>query len=251
MAVAQESPSSPCRRPIFRALARRSSKPHAAGARSGGWPQTRCRCRFCPACCGRPGASTARTGPYGQPGRTAASASNSQEIDLYVLLESGAYRYSGHRHRLKLVLAEDIRADALTPGQRMRTDVSIAAPAQLVFVADVEKLIHTRGFAEPGLNDPETQKSYFFVDAGLIAGNVIVRGGGGARRLVSQLRQECAGGEARLEARATRVVRPVGRFSRVKARQGRRHCEVKRRSNPWRRAPPYDLWIASSLRSSR
>jgi nitroreductase len=108
-------------------------------------------------------------GAFGEPGRTAASASNSQEIDLYVLLESGAYRYDARAHRLTGVLDEDIRALALTPGQR---GVNANAPAQLVFVADVERLIHSRGFQEPGLQDPETQKSYFFVDAGLIAANI-------------------------------------------------------------------------------
>ena len=108
-------------------------------------------------------------GAFGQPGRTAASASNSQEIDLYVLLESGAYRYNARAHRLDGVLAEDIRAHALTPGQR---GVMTIAPVQLVFVADVERLIHTSGFPEPGLRDPEIQKSYFYVDAGLIAANV-------------------------------------------------------------------------------
>lgn len=34
-------------------------------------------------------------GPFGLPGRTAASASNSQEIDLYVALQSGVYLYDG------------------------------------------------------------------------------------------------------------------------------------------------------------
>lgn len=108
-------------------------------------------------------------GAFGEPGRTAASASNSQEIDLYVLLESGAYLYNARANRLDGVVDEDIRSFALTPGQR---GVSASAPAQLVFVADVERLIHTRGFQEPGLQNPETQKSYFFVDAGLIAANV-------------------------------------------------------------------------------
>jgi hypothetical protein len=32
-------------------------------------------------------------GSFGKPGRTAASASNSQEIDLYVALPEGAYLY--------------------------------------------------------------------------------------------------------------------------------------------------------------
>jgi len=34
-------------------------------------------------------------GPFGLPGRTAASASNSQEIDLYVAIQSGVYLYDG------------------------------------------------------------------------------------------------------------------------------------------------------------
>ena len=43
---------------------------------------------------------------------------------------------------------------------------------QLVFVVDVDRLVHTSGFQEPGLQDPEVQKSYYYVDTGLIAGNV-------------------------------------------------------------------------------
>jgi nitroreductase len=37
---------------------------------------------------------------------------------------------------------------------------------------DVNKLSHTTGYQEPGLQDPDIQKSYYFVDTGLIAGNV-------------------------------------------------------------------------------
>lgn len=46
------------------------------------------------------------------------------------------------------------------------------APIRLIYVADVCKLEHTRGFDEPGLHDPEVQKSYYYFDAGLVAGNV-------------------------------------------------------------------------------
>lgn len=46
------------------------------------------------------------------------------------------------------------------------------APVRLIFIADIGRLEHTSGFEEPGLHDPEVQKSYYFVDAGLIAGNV-------------------------------------------------------------------------------
>lgn len=36
----------------------------------------------------------------------------------------------------------------------------------------MHKLEHTSGFEEPGLHDPEVQKSYYFVDTGIIAANV-------------------------------------------------------------------------------
>jgi len=110
-----------------------------------------------------------KVGPFGLPGRTAGSASNSQEIDLYVAFRDGAYLYDGPNNLLKPVAAGDLRAGALTPGQR---GVSAAAPVQLIYVADVDRLTHTSGFQEPGLQDPEVQKSYYFVDTGLIAQNV-------------------------------------------------------------------------------
>lgn len=55
---------------------------------------------------------------------------------------------------------------------RDQPNVSPRAPVQLVHVVDMDKLEHTSGFEEPGLHDPEVQKSYYFVDTGLIAGNV-------------------------------------------------------------------------------
>ena len=45
-------------------------------------------------------------------------------------------------------------------------------PVQLIYVADVHRLVHTAGFQEPGLQHPEVQKAYYYVDTGLIAGNV-------------------------------------------------------------------------------
>ena len=44
-------------------------------------------------------------GPFGMPGRTAGSASNSQEIDVYVALADGAYRYDAPSCRLALANA--------------------------------------------------------------------------------------------------------------------------------------------------
>ena len=51
-------------------------------------------------------------GPFGQIGRTAASASNSQEIDLYVAMAEGVYLYEAVPHRLAPVVAGDHRAKA-------------------------------------------------------------------------------------------------------------------------------------------
>jgi hypothetical protein len=108
-------------------------------------------------------------GPFGIPGRTAASASNSQEIDLYVALQTGIYLYDAFHHRLVPVTAGDLRTLAINPGQ---ANWVAKAPVQLIYIVDVSKLYNTSGYQEPGLQDPEVQKSYYYVDTGLIAGNV-------------------------------------------------------------------------------
>jgi hypothetical protein len=110
-----------------------------------------------------------KKGPFNLPGRTAASASDSQEIDLYVLMRDGAYLYEAAAHRLVPAAAVDLRPLALNRGQGA---MGAEAPVQLVYVADVNKLANTCGFPEPGLRDPEIQKAYYYVDTGLIAGNV-------------------------------------------------------------------------------
>ena len=110
-----------------------------------------------------------KIGPFGIPGRTAASASNSQEIDLYVAIEEGIYFYDAFHHSLVPVVAGDLRTLAIGPGQ---ANFVAKAPMQLIYVVDVMKLTNTSGYQEPGLQDPEIQKSYYYVDTGLIAGNV-------------------------------------------------------------------------------
>lgn len=105
----------------------------------------------------------------GNCGRTAASASNSQEIDLYVALQEGTYLYDPFHHQLMPIIAADLRPLALGRGQ---PDSSPEAPVRLIYVVDIHKLSHTSGYQEPGLQDPEIQKSYYYVDTGMIAGNV-------------------------------------------------------------------------------
>lgn len=106
-------------------------------------------------------------GPGNQVGRTAASASNSQEIDIYVALPEGVYLYEAAGHKLTPVVSGDQRAKA----GRGRGGAGAKAPVRLIYVADIAKFAKSR-MQEPGLRDPDIQKSYYCIDAGLIAGNV-------------------------------------------------------------------------------
>ena len=107
-------------------------------------------------------------GPFGQAGRTAASASNSQEIDLYVALAEGIYLYEATPHRLVPVLGGDHRAKM---GGRGRGGGAATAPVNLLYVVDLAKYSKAP-LQEPKLKDPEFQKLYYGVATGLIAGNV-------------------------------------------------------------------------------
>ena len=106
-------------------------------------------------------------GPGGGIGRTAASASNSQEIDVYVALPEGVYLYEAIPHLLTPVGEGDLRAKV----GRGRGGSGAKAPVRLIYVVDIAKFAKAR-FQEPGLKDPDIQKSYYNVATGLIAGNV-------------------------------------------------------------------------------
>jgi hypothetical protein len=102
--------------------------------------------------------------PFRGPGRTAASASNSQEIDLYVALPEGVYLYEAIPHHLTPVVTGDFRRRS---GRRS----AAGAPVNIFYVVDIAKY-KKAPFQEPGLRDPEVQKSYYYVATGLIAQNV-------------------------------------------------------------------------------
>jgi SagB-type dehydrogenase family enzyme len=110
-----------------------------------------------------------KKGPFGITGRTAATASNSQEIDLYIAFKDGIYLYNAVFHRLEPVATGDLRALAISHGQ---PGYAADAPVHIIYIADVNKLSNTSGYQEPGLQDPEVQKAYYYVDTGIIAGNV-------------------------------------------------------------------------------
>ncbi|OGD11582.1 MAG: hypothetical protein A2Y86_05010 [Candidatus Aminicenantes bacterium RBG_13_62_12] len=103
-------------------------------------------------------------GMRGKPGRTAASASNSQEIDLYVALPQGVYLYEAVPHRLMPVVAGDFRA-------RSGRGAAGTAPVNIFYVVDLARYV-VEGQPDRAIGDPEVQKSYYFVATGLIASNV-------------------------------------------------------------------------------
>jgi len=102
---------------------------------------------------------------FGKPGRTAASASNSQEIDLYVALPEGVYLYEAAIHRLTPVVAGDFRA-------RAGRGAAATAPVNIFYVVDLTRYVMGPGQPDRNIGDPEVQKSYYYVATGLIAANV-------------------------------------------------------------------------------
>lgn len=89
--------------------------------------------------------------------RTAPSARNMQEIDLYVALPQGLFLYDAKAHRLTPIVAEDLRP--LTGTQPFVAQ----APLNLVYVAD---------YARMGQGSEESRIFYSAADTGFIAQNV-------------------------------------------------------------------------------
>lgn len=89
--------------------------------------------------------------------RTAPSAMNRQEIDIYVATSDGLYRYEAKPHTLTPILAEDIRAMAGTQPYVKE------APVNLIYVADYSKM---------GKTTDEQKVFYSAAATGFISQNV-------------------------------------------------------------------------------
>ena len=100
---------------------------------------------------------------------TDATVSNAREIDVYVALEQGLYLYDSDRARLAPVLLGDLRPLVAAPNLPRFGDT---APVRLVYVADVDRLEQPDAPNAAPVQDPEMQKSYYFVDCGIVAANV-------------------------------------------------------------------------------
>ena len=102
---------------------------------------------------------------FGKKGRTAPSASNSQEIDLYVTLPGGVYVYEAAGHQLLPVAEGDFRA-------RSGRGKAATAPINIFYIAELSR--YDLGPTQPDrkIGDPEIQKSYYYTDTGFIAQNI-------------------------------------------------------------------------------
>jgi len=111
------------------------------------------------------GVNRPEAGLMGKAGRTAPSASNSQEIDLYVVLPQGVYLYEAAPLRLAPVAAGDLRRLA-------GRGAAARAPVNIFYVVDLSRYVVGRGQPDQSIGEPEVQKSYYFADTGFIAQNV-------------------------------------------------------------------------------
>ena len=93
----------------------------------------------------------------GSGGRTAPSAMNQQEIDIYVATAEGLYLYDVRARQLIPVLNEDIRGRT---GQQAYVG---EAPVNLIYVADYAKMARTGA---------EDRDLYAAADAGFVSQNV-------------------------------------------------------------------------------
>ncbi len=145
-----------------------------------------------------------RQASFDRTGRTAGSASNSQEISLYVATPEGVYLYEPEPHQLTPVAEGDHRALATWNGIP-------SAPVHIFYVVDLTRFWTGPGQPDPHISDPEVQKSYYYVDTGLIAQNVYLFAA--SQGLVSWFHNchtEAAAKSAWTGAEAAGAVRAIG-----------------------------------------
>ncbi len=95
--------------------------------------------------------------------RTAPSARNRQEIDVYVAMEEGLYRYNAQSHALVPLLKSDLRRNTAHLLQPSRGEIA-RAPLQLIYVADFSKMGMMSG--------KEEKEFYSAANTGFMAQNV-------------------------------------------------------------------------------
>ncbi|MDR2383361.1 MAG: nitroreductase family protein [Prevotellaceae bacterium] len=92
--------------------------------------------------------------------RTAATARNNQDIDLYAVMEEGSYLYDAKAHELKPVAEGDHR-----PLIADRQVSILDAPISLLIVSDLSRFTGA---------DLELQKQWGALDAGIVSQNIML-----------------------------------------------------------------------------
>lgn len=90
--------------------------------------------------------------------RTAPSAINGQDIDLYAVFEEGAYLYNAKSHVLELIASGDYRKFVAGPQENVSN-----APVFLVLISDISRF--SRG-------DNEKRMIWAYEDAGFVSQNI-------------------------------------------------------------------------------
>jgi len=90
--------------------------------------------------------------------RTAPSAMNSQDIDVYVVMKKGAYLYDAKKHQLDLITAGDYRMQVAG-----RQENFAGAPLFCVLVSDISRF-------KSGTDSTKLQLAAF--DAGIVSQNI-------------------------------------------------------------------------------
>ncbi len=90
--------------------------------------------------------------------RTAPSARDMREIDIYIITPQGAYLYMPEGHQTKLIKAGDFRKEAAG-----RSEFAASAPIILVFVANAKKMEKM---------DAAAKDAYAHIDCGYVSQNV-------------------------------------------------------------------------------
>jgi nitroreductase len=96
---------------------------------------------------------------YGR--RTAPSAMNAQDIDLYVCKANGTWKYNAEKKRMDEVTNEDIR-----PYFIEYNDYANDAPLCILLITDQSK------FSEPTEAGSERNKNFGLIDAGIVSENI-------------------------------------------------------------------------------
>jgi len=92
--------------------------------------------------------------------KTAPSAQNAQEIDVYVCLKGGAYVYNAREHALILVTEKDLRM------MGERREGAVAAPCLLLLVAETSR------YQVSAYNTKEHVDNMSKVDVGIVSQNI-------------------------------------------------------------------------------